>query len=262
MHRSIRILGLAVGLGGTFGALGSGAPALAWTPATQAAIAERAAEIAPSDLFRQIDRHRQRLREGALAAFDDGDAARHVKNPDGRGRLDEVIAIEVEGAIRAIRGHHPFAEIVRRLGVVSHYVADANDPLATSDADPGEAGYSAPYLRYVEGAHDRFAVIFYGLDPDLEERGDLAALLARTLARGRQLYPLVRLEYERLARPGEALDDRSTAFGVGSVACRHAVSDVSLVLRHIWLAGGGIDPRPLPIRGDRLLLLPPVGAAR
>ena len=58
-------------------------------------------------------------------------------------------------------------------------------------------------------------------------------------------------------------DDRSTAFGVGSLAFSHAVTDVTLVLRYIWLAAGGIDDRAnLPAGGTRLTLLPRSGHAR
>jgi hypothetical protein len=58
-------------------------------------------------------------------------------------------------------------------------------------------------------------------------------------------------------------DDRSTAFGVASVAFSHAVTDVTLALRYIWLAAGGIDDRAnLPAGGSRLMLLPRSGRAR
>ena len=58
-------------------------------------------------------------------------------------------------------------------------------------------------------------------------------------------------------------DDRSTAFGVASVAFSHAVTDVTLVLRYIWITAGGVDSRAnLPAGGKRLALLPRAGRAR
>ena len=52
-------------------------------------------------------------------------------------------------------------------------------------------------------------------------------------------------------------DDRSTAFGVASIAFSHAVTDVTLALRYIWLTAGGIDDRAnLPAGGTRLTVLP------
>jgi hypothetical protein len=72
-------------------------------------------------------------------------------------------------------------------------------------------------------------------------------------------------EYRRIdfASGQGRFDDRSTAFGVASVAFSHAVTDVTLALRYIWLASGGIDDRAnLPAGGTRLMLLPRAGHAR
>jgi hypothetical protein len=240
-------------------ALSSAAPAVAWTPATQATIAREAARLAPPDLARQIARHKSDYQAGVAAPFSDTDAGRHRKNPDGEGSLDRVIAAEVEATIAAIRGHQPFAEIVRRMGTVSHFVADADNPLATSGDDPEEGRYFADFLRYAESAEPRFPLIFYGAWPALNTQRDLDVLLAETLRRGRQLYPTVGREYRRIdfASGLGRFDDRSSAFGVASVAWSHAVTDVALVLRYIWLRAGGADDRSgLATAGGRLLLIP------
>lgn len=232
-------------------------PAAAWTPKTQVTIAREGARMAPNDLYRQIQRHPKELEEGALAPFDDGDPDRHTA--DGDGRLQRVIGEEVERAIQAIEGHLPFERIVYQLGIVSHYVADANNPLNTSAADASEGRYFADYLRYLESAEPRLPVLFYGVYPGLEEGKSLAPLLDSTLARGRQLYPLVGREYRRIGFSSGVgrFDDRSTAFGVASLAFSHAVSDVGLVLRYIWVRAGGADFRTgLPVRGEKVVRLP------
>lgn len=239
------------------------APAAGWTPATQVTIAREGARLAPPDLYRQIERHQADLEEGALAPFGDDDPARHVKNADGSGRLDEVIAEEVERAVTAIEGHLPFERIVYQLGVVAHYVADANNPLNSSSSDAEESRYFADYLRYLERAEPRLPVVFYGLVPGLDERPDVAPVVDSALARGRELYPLVGREYRRIGFSSGVtrFDDRSTAFGVASLAFSHAVSDVGLVLRYIWVRAGGADFRSgLPELGGPVLRLPREGA--
>ena len=110
--------------------LGGASSAAAWTPGTQVTIAREAARLSPPDLARQIDKHHRAFEEGVTAPFSDADPGRHMKNPDGSGQLDRAAVEAVAAAIGAIRGHQPFEEIVRRLGVASHFVADANDPLA------------------------------------------------------------------------------------------------------------------------------------
>lgn len=261
----MRLRGSRSTLVGAAAALLLPAVAVAWTPKTQLAIAEEAARLAPPDLAAQLERRKADFRAGVLAPFSDEDPGRHRSRQDSGGSLERAIAEEAAGAIAAIRGLRPFAEVIERLGVVAHYVADANNPLNASAEDSEEASYFGDYLHYVESALPRFPLIFYGLDPALENDRNLSALVDASLARGRQLYPLIGREYRRVRfLPGvESFDDRSTAFGVASVSFSRAVNDVALVLRYIWLQAGGADTRQeLPLEGERLLLLPRAKPAR
>lgn len=232
--------------------------AFAWTPATQLVIGREAAALAPPDLARQIHKHKRAFEEGVLAPFQDSDPGRHMKNPDGSGSLDRVLLAEVQAAIEDIRQHRPFEQVVRRLGVISHYMADANNPLAASAADSEEGRYFVDFLRYAETAEPRFPLVFYGVAPDLERQRDVKPLLAQALRRGHELYPLVGLEYRRIdfASGRGRFDDRSSAFGVASLSFSHAVTDVAQALRYIWLVSGGADERKNVVGGQRLLRLP------
>lgn len=194
---------------------------------------------------------------GVGEPFGDERSARHTAAP--AGVLDRVVVEEANRAVAAIRSHQPFDDIVRQLGVVAHFVADANYPLNTAATDPREADFFADYARYVETAEPRLPLVFYGVIPALDQRPDVAPLMALTLSRGRRLYPLVGREYRRIgfASGVGRFDDRSTAFGVASLSFSHAVTDVARVFRWIWIQGGGADPRSaLPDRGGTLLRLP------
>jgi hypothetical protein len=223
--------------------LAQASPLLAWSPKSQVSIAEEASRLAPFDLRRQIDKHREQLRQGALGPFSGTSPAMHVKNPDGSGELDRVILKATSDAVDAIRAHRPFRETVYQLGVLAHYVADANNPLNTSGADSQEGRYFADFLRYAERVEPRFALVFYGSEPQLESRRSLLFLLDRTIRRGRELYPLIGLEYRRIgfASGLRHFDDRSTAFGVAALSFSHAVSDITRIFRYVWLASGGDD---------------------
>ncbi len=237
-------------------------PAAAWTQRTQVAVAETASKLAPADLARQIGRHEAALREGVLDAFAEHAGRRHEANPDGSGRLREALLGETRRAIAGIEGHRPFREIVHQLGVVSHLVADLNDPLLVANLDPRERSYGGHYPRYLDSVRGRFNVIFYGDGRRIGSAAELDALITRALARGRRLYPDVGREYRRVAGSGR-FDDRSTAFGVGALAYSHAVSDVAAVMRYIWMAAGGSDAGSLPRRaGDRLVLVGRGAASR
>jgi hypothetical protein len=233
-------------------------PAHAWGPQSQAAIAREAARLAPPDLARQLERRADELQAGAIAPFSGTAAERHYRNRNA-GSLDRSILEETRAAIAALRRPAPFDEVVRQLGVVAHYVADANNPLNAAGDDPEEGRYFADYLRYAQSAEPRFAVVFYAGEPAVDSEEDLRRMVLRSLARGRKLYPLVGGEYRRIGfAPGAAsFDDRSTAFGVAAVGFSHAVSDVARVFRYIWMQGGGADRRQgLWASSEKLLVLP------
>lgn len=231
--------------------LSAAAPVPAWTPNSQVSISDWAAKIVPPDLREQIDRHRARYHEGALAGFQDARLSDHEQNGDGSGDLQAVISQQAERAVQMIERHQPFEDIVYQLGLVSHYVADADSPLNCDNRDPMESRYYADFQRYAESAESRLAVVFYGIDPNLNEPSDLNSFLNRTIRRSRSLYASIGEEYRRIGfQDGQThFDDRSTAFGVVSVAYSQAVSDIAVVLRYIWIRAGGADRRPgLPIR--------------
>jgi len=240
------------------------APGMArgWTPSSQQEIAAEAARLAPPDLARQLLRHGDRYLKGVVDAFHERDAMRHMHNPDGSGVLDRVILDEADRAVAMIRRHAPFSDVAYQLGRVSHFVADADNPLNASQADANEGTYFADFLFYAQAVQNRFARIFYGADAALARspgRDSLQRFVARMLERSRTLYPLIGSEYRRVGRvDGQALfDDRSTAFAVAALSFSHALSDSAAVLRDIWLRSGGADPRGrAAIENQRLLLLP------
>ena len=83
----------------------------------------------------------------------------------------------------------------------------------------------------------QFPTVFYGLDSDFH----LGSFLDRTFARGVRFYPLIGEEYFRFGerRSSADFDDRSTAFGVASVAYSHAVTDLVNIYYYIWRQAGG-----------------------
>ncbi len=236
-------------------------PASAWTQRTQLAIVETAARLAPDDLARQMERHKASLRDGVLHPFADHAGSRHEANPDGSGGLPRAVRAEARRAVVGIEGHRPFSEIVHQIGVVSHFVADLNDPLRVANLDPGEGSYRGHYPRYLDSAHSRFTVIFYGSGRRVGSPAELDSLVARALVRGRGLYGDVGREYRRIRSNGGRFDDRSTAFAVGSLAYSHAVSDVAALMRYVWLAAGGSDAGSLPRRAGNRRVVVDRGAA-
>lgn len=220
-------------------------PADAWTREMHIEIARQAATIAPPDLFRQIKRHESTFVAGLGSALDRGH-----RSPGRSGReILGQIKSGTEATVAAIENHRPFRVIVHNLGRLAILAADANNPLVHSAADPEERSYRGDYERYVASALPRFPLIFYGQGRDVRTRSALAGLIAQMERRSTGLYSLIGREYRRIGTiDGVRLfDDRSTAFGVGSITFSHAVSDLAAIYRYVWLKSGGADRRELPI---------------
>lgn len=238
---------------------GSLQPASGWAPQTRIQMADYALRVTPPHLVGQIERHQARFQEGILAA------AKSDPTVDSRGMpipveidLDRLIETEVEQAIRAIVDHRPFSQIVYQLGVVAYWVASANNPLFLTEAGRPGPDYWQDYFEYLQDASQRFSVLYYGHDRQFDTPEALAALLARSQSRSIAMAPWIAEEYRRIgAIDGARLfDDRSTAFGVGSLAFSHGVSDIAGVLRYIWIRAGGVDSRRFPpLDADHLILV-------
>lgn len=234
-------------------------PSEAWTRRSQESIALDAARLAPPDLYRQLRRNRAAYLQGVGEPFADYKPELHQKHADGVGRLDEALEQAVENAVLSIKLMRPFNEISYRLGVVAHYVADLNNPLHSSQGDSEEGRYYADFLRYLESAQPRFAVVFYGFDRQLDQPQELRALFGLSLERSRHFYSFVGREYRRIGFGSgrRNFDDRSAAFGIASLAHSHTVSDTAEVFRYIWLRAGGVDNRRVfPQKGRDIVAIP------
>ena len=225
-----------------------------WSARTVEEMAVHARQLTPPGLGRQIDRNIAEMKRGIQLASQSAAGGEPVVE------ITEIIRRQSDIAVGRIVEHQPFSEIAFQMGVVAYFVALANDPVRLSPQDRPEPSYAADYYRYLEGASHRFAVLYYGEGRNFETTPELEQLVGRSLARSKRQAPLVSQEYRRIGTvDGKRLfDDRSTAFGIGSLAYSHAVSDIVGVLRYIWIRAGGGDFRNLPpLDADHLILISP-----
>lgn len=235
----------------------------AWNPETVVYVGEQAARLAPPDLYRQLVKNQASYRVGLEEPFRTGVASDRYVDPDGSGNLDQAVRTAVQNAVAAIQAPRPFNEISYRIGIAAHYVALANDPLATASSDPEERRYVRDFWSYAESTLPRVQIVFYGFRPKVF-KDQVDRVLLDALARGRAMYPMVGREYRRVGfRSGRlSFDDRSTAYAVSALGQSHAVSDIAEVLRYIWLRAGGGDQRKVPIRGTAIVPLDPLPRLR
>lgn len=243
---------LAVALAGGVALLAGAGPAAAWSPSMQESIALEAARFAPVELRAELLRYRSSLVAGAREPIAERDGNRHVKNEDGSGRLDRVLAEEVEAAIAALRARRPWPEVALRFGRVAHFAADLNQPLNASAGDREENRFFRDFALYADSARPRFALVTYGAERALGGGAGVRRLADEALARGRRLYPAVGREYRRIgfASGRAGFDDRSTAFAVAALSYSHAVTDAARLFRHVWRSGA--EPAPDRLAAARI----------
>jgi hypothetical protein len=224
--------------------------ATAWTRASDERIASKAAALAPPDLRLLIDKFQGEYKEGLTRAqSDEGSDLHHYFVLSRKGRLRDGIERETRLAIRMIRKGDPMSEVVQRLGILAHLVADANNPFHVANDAPQHSETHNDFETYFERRLAKFPTVFYGLDPNFQ----LTPFLDKTVERSARFYPLMRAEY---ARGGSAavFDDRSTAFGIASISYSRAVTDLVNLYYYIWKEAGG-DVRSAAVMRDGNLSL-------
>jgi hypothetical protein len=201
-------------------------PLHAWTRAGDLAIAEKSAELAPPDLRLIIER----FHDDYVTGMERAAAGTPPAN------LRARIEAETNAVVKLIRANQPMSQVVQRLGILSHLVGDANNPVGFAEED---AETRQDFEAYFERRLPRFALVFYGIDRNFQ----LAPYLDGVFARSTKFMPLMDEEYGR--GTGAEFDDRSTAFGVASLSYSHAVTDTANLYYFIWKQAGG-DVRRVP----------------
>jgi hypothetical protein len=224
--------------------------ASAWTRASEERIARKAASLAPPDLRNLIEKFEGHYKAGLERGDTEEQTARHQQF--GTGRLKEQIERETRSIITMIRGGQPMSQVVIRLGVLSHLVADANNPFHVSNADARLAGSKSDFETFFEKRMGKFPTVFYGLTEPFR----LTSFLDGTIQRTSSYYPLMSEEYFRYGqrRTHADFDDRSTAFGIASLCYSHAVTDLVNLYYHIWGEAGGDVRSASVMRGGNLLM--------
>ena len=227
-------------------------PAAAWTRAADQRIATKAAQLAPPDLRELLTQFDGDYKAGlAEARVDEGTEGHRYHVSSRSGRLRDRLDRETATTIAMIRKGDPMREVVARLGVLAHLVADANNPFHIAH-DAELASSQKDYEQYFERRLGKFPTVFYGLSPNFRP----LPYFDRTFARSARFFPLLREEYFRHGqrRSSTEFDDRSTAFGIASVSYSRAVSDLVNLYYYIWREAGGDVRSTTVMRGSTLLL--------
>src|SRR5437867_1832227 len=127
------VLAAGLGPGVTFG----------WSADTRLRMVDDAVRLTPPAFALILARHRDDCRSGALESSGGESGPEHALVAGGKGKLDDVLAQQVEDTIGALVRHEPMRLVCHRAGVISHIIADLNHPLHTG----GERLRSSDYYE-------------------------------------------------------------------------------------------------------------------
>jgi hypothetical protein len=213
------------------------APTLAWAPAARVRMADEATRLMPGSLRLALQHHREALLRGALEPMAGEDGPEHRPASAG-GTLEASIADRHAAVVRALQEGRSFGEVVRALGELAHFLADAEfPPNAEAEAD-------ARYVflaEFVESRRARFPLVFYGHEDAALEGRDLPGFTRRELLEAARLDAELKGALQAAGpspRPA-SFDDRSVPFAVGSLAWSRSVTGLVRAWLDAWRRGGG-----------------------
>lgn len=225
------------------------APAMALNESTYQQVALDSLRLAPPTLGHIADRHREQLIRGALSPIASEGGAEHLAAP--RGIVEKRVAEQADRIVVLINERAPFDKVVYELGILSHYVADLNNPLNTAAGDPRYEKIRKDFETYIARKTDKFTLTFTGHAPSPLDQRNVTGFATDVADRSAKLGPYLMNSYF----PGgqmvssRTFDDRHTAFGVASISYQNAVGDCARLYLYIWKQVNG-DLRGTPFYGD------------
>ncbi|MEM7245243.1 MAG: hypothetical protein AAF533_07850 [Acidobacteriota bacterium] len=231
--------------------LGTASPATAWTEKFHQQVAEQSARLMPASLQSILARHSGRLAEGAAAPLvSAGDPRLYLHAGGSHGSLDRTVLLQTQRILDQIQGRAPMESLAYEFGILSHYVALAQDPLHSAADDPREAQWAGNFLRFAESRLDRYKIVFPGYYSEPLQRDDVTGFIHSICNRSRRHYPTLaraHVDENGQVRQRPNFSDRHPVYGVASLAYSRSVTDTARLWLYVWVRAGG-DASNLPVQ--------------
>lgn len=209
-----------------------------WTSKTHQMIAVKASNLTPYELKLLIKKYKTEILEGAIEPLKGKKDEGHYLLVDGSyGKAHLVINAQVQSILKAMKEKRlDLADFCRRLGVISHYVAEVNNPVLTGDLKRNGAWFYNSFVQYTDSKLDRFALTFDGYKNDLLENGDYEGFVIASAIRSAGNFDSLKNAYLAVRnKNGDYIfDEKSIPFAASSLAFNYAVTDTAKIWYYIW----------------------------
>ena len=225
------------------------APAQAFSPKVDSQVAEQAARLMPVSLQTVLASNIARLDQGTAAIVTAADVrALREGSPEALETLENAAFAQTQRVLDLLTSRAPMSTVAYEMGVLSHIVALASDPVNTSDDDAREDDWSSDFEAFTESRLPRFHVVFDGYSSPSLDKDDVKGFFREVEARSRRHYGVLSSSYVGAGggiAKGATFDDRHPVFGIASLGYAHAIGDTARLWLYVWIRANG-DTTGLP----------------
>lgn len=211
---------------------------IGWTSRTHQMIVVEASKLTPYELKLLIKGHRQEILEGAISPLRGAKDESHYLLVDGSfGKAHLRIDSEAAAVIKEMRsGKLDIGDFCRRLGIISHYVAEVNNPLLTGDLKRESGWFYNNFVKYTDSKMDTFVRTFDGYRNGFLENGDFQGFAIASAIRSAGWFEPLKNIYamNRQKNLGYDFDDKSIPYATAALAYNYSVTDTAKVWYYIW----------------------------
>ena len=209
-----------------------------WTSKTHQTIVVQASRLTPYELKLLINKYKEETLAGSIEPLSGKKGEDHYLLVDGSyGKAHLRIDAEIKTIIQKMRDKTlELPDLCRRLGVISHFIAEVNNPLLTGDMKRESGWLYNNFVKYSDSKLDTFALTFDGYQSDLLENGDYQGfIIASAIRSAGNFEPLKKIYImNRDKNLGYNFDDKSIPYAAASLAYNYSVTDTAKIWYYIW----------------------------
>jgi hypothetical protein len=209
-----------------------------WTSRTHQMIVVEASKLTPYELKLLIKAHKEDILAGAILPLRGVKDESHYLLVDGSfGKAHLRIDSEVTALIKEMRsGKLDLGDFCRRLGIISHFIAEVNNPLLTGDLKRESGWFYNNFVKYTDSKIDTFARTFDGYENVFLESGDFQGFAIASAIRSAGWFRPLKDIYEMNRRKnlGYDFDEKSIPYATAALAYNYSVTDTAKVWYYIW----------------------------